>query len=86
MKTGFSKALLLSGILAATGAPTARAEQGFGAGTPGGSGKPVFHVTNLNDSGAGSLRDAVSQGGRMVVFDLAGDIASPRTFPCAGRS
>ncbi len=48
--------------------------EGFGATTQGGKNQPVYHVTNLNDSGPGSLRDAVSKGYVNVVFDVEGTI------------
>jgi hypothetical protein len=48
--------------------------EGFGRDTVGGAGRPVYRVTTLADSGPGSLRDAVSVGGRCVVFDVAGEI------------
>jgi hypothetical protein len=50
---------------------------GFGRYTTGarGSANPqIYLVTNLNDSGAGSFRDAVSQEGRFVIFRVGGII------------
>src|SRR5438552_1879350 len=50
------------------------ASTGFGALSSGGRAGTTIHVTNLNDTGPGSFRDAVSAEKRFVDFDVAGVI------------
>ena len=55
--------------------PAFQGAEGFGAYTPGGRGGKIINVTNLNDSGPGSLRAAVeTEGPRIVVFRVSGYI------------
>jgi hypothetical protein len=49
--------------------------EGFGKNAIGGRGGTIYEVTNLNDSGAGSLRTAVTATGpRIVIFRVGGTI------------
>jgi autotransporter-associated beta strand protein len=57
---------------------------GFGATAYGGRiGGTVYHVTNTNDSGAGSFRTAVSQANTFVVFDVGGTITLASAVTCS---
>ena len=66
---GNADALEKAGIPAFPGA------EGAGAFTSGGRGGRIFEVTNLNDAGPGSLREAIeAEGPRIVIFRISGII------------
>jgi len=73
---GFGLALLYSPILLSSQMPAFPGAEGSGALAKGGRGGVICEVTNLNDSGSGSLRACAEEmsGPRIVLFRVSGNI------------
>jgi len=82
----FAFALLgFAHLAAAAFVPSFPGALGFGDSATGGRAGKVYHVTNLNDTGTGSFRDAVGGSDRIVVFDVAGWITLNSAVTLSGN-
>ena len=86
MKKTFIIATALTG-LAATGLHAQQlafpGAHGFGEYATGGRGGAIYYVSNTNDSGAGSFREAVGTPNRIILFSVGGTISLASAVSCA---
>ena len=60
--------------------------EGYGKNATGGRKGDIYVVTNLNDAGYGSFRDAVSQPNRTIIFNVSGVIKITNSSPIVFKS
>lgn len=69
--------------LFASDPPVFPGAEGFGTTTPAGRGGVIYRVTNLNESGPGSLREGVEMmtGPRIIIFEISGTLDIRQELP-----
>ena len=75
----FCKCMSFCGVLLVVSVVRGAGYEGHGV-TSGGDKRPVARVTSLADNGPGTLREAVRQGGRHIVFAMSGTLKLKKTL------